>query len=43
VAAALRLLADRGRKAGVIAAVTPAVLGRAEAVLDHLARACLAT
>lgn len=37
VAAALRLLADRGRKTGVIAAVTPAVLGRAEAVLDHLA------
>lgn len=36
VAAALRLLADRGRTAGVIAAVTPAVLGRAEAVLDHL-------
>ncbi|MFI9588571.1 radical SAM protein [Streptomyces sp. NPDC052236] len=37
VAAALRLLADRGRKTGVIAAVTPAVIGRAEAVLDHLA------
>lgn len=37
VAAALRLLADHGRTAGVIAAVTPAVLGRAEAVLDHLA------
>lgn len=37
VAAALRLLAARGRTAGVIAAVTPAVLGRAEAVLDHLA------
>jgi uncharacterized protein len=37
VAAALRLLANRGRTAGVIAAVTPAVLGRAEAVLDHLA------
>ncbi|MGZ0198771.1 radical SAM protein [Streptomyces sp. RM1] len=37
VAAALRLLAERGRKTGVIAAVTPAVLGRAEAVLDHLA------
>ncbi|GAA1468154.1 radical SAM protein [Nocardiopsis exhalans] len=37
VAAALRLLADRGRTAGVIAAVTPAVLGRAETVLDHLA------
>ncbi|MFE7269406.1 radical SAM protein [Streptomyces sp. NPDC057623] len=37
VAAALRLLAARGRKAGVIAAVTPSVLGRATAVLDHLA------
>nr|WP_227457249.1 radical SAM protein [Micromonospora purpureochromogenes] len=37
VAAALRILADCGRKAGVIAAVTPTVLGRAEAVLDHLA------
>ena len=37
VAAALRLLAERGRKTGVIAAVTPAVLGRAEAVLDHVA------
>ncbi|MFD6347369.1 radical SAM protein [Streptomyces roseolus] len=37
VAAALRLLAARGRKAGVIAAVTPALLGRAEDVLDHLA------
>ncbi|MBH1937469.1 radical SAM protein [Streptomyces sp. AV19] len=37
VAAALRLLAERGRRAGVIAAVTPAVLGRAEAVLDHIA------
>ncbi|WP_198535462.1 radical SAM/SPASM domain-containing protein [Streptomyces caatingaensis] len=37
VAAALRLLARRGRRAGVIAAVTPAVLGRAEAVLDHIA------
>lgn len=37
VAAALRLLAARGRKAGVIAAVTPAVLGRAARVLDHLA------
>ncbi|QFQ99291.1 radical SAM protein [Streptomyces phaeolivaceus] len=33
---ALRLLGSRGRKVGVIAAVTPAVLGRAEAVLDHL-------
>lgn len=37
VTAALRLLANRGRAAGVIAAVTPAILGRAEAVLDHLA------
>ncbi|WP_434596642.1 radical SAM protein [Streptomyces sp. A5-4] len=37
VAAALDLLAERGRSVGVIAAVTPAVLGRAEAVLDHLA------
>lgn len=37
VAAALALLAERDRKTGVIAAVTPAVLGRAEAVLDHLA------
>ncbi|GED88615.1 hypothetical protein ACFC08_38920 [Streptomyces sp. NPDC056112] len=32
---ALRLLGSRGRKVGVIAAVTPAVLGRAEAVLDR--------
>jgi uncharacterized protein len=37
VAAALRLLAERGWAAGVIAAVTPAVLGRAETVLDHIA------
>jgi uncharacterized protein len=37
VVSALRLLARRGRAAGVIAAVTPAVLGRAEAVLDHIA------
>jgi uncharacterized protein len=37
VAAALELLAARGRHAGIIAAVTRAVLGRAEAVLDHLA------
>ncbi|MEU3077797.1 radical SAM/SPASM domain-containing protein [Streptomyces laurentii] len=36
-AAALRLLAARGWKAGVIAAVTPAVVGRAEEVVDHLA------
>ncbi|MFG3056900.1 radical SAM protein [Kitasatospora sp. NPDC048239] len=37
VARALNLLAERGRSVGVIAAVTSAVLGRAEAVLDHLA------
>ncbi len=37
VTAALRLLTERGRSTGVIAAVTPAILGRAEAVLDHLA------
>lgn len=37
VAAALNLLAERGRSVGVIAAVTPAVLDRAEEVLDHLA------
>ncbi|MFF8618207.1 radical SAM protein, partial [Streptomyces sp. NPDC015350] len=37
VAAALRLLAARGWEAGVIAAVTPAVVGRAGKVLDHLA------
>ncbi|MEV0188394.1 radical SAM protein [Kitasatospora purpeofusca] len=37
VAAALELLAGRGRKVGVITTVTPAVLGRAEQVLDHLA------
>lgn len=36
VAASLDLLAERGRSVGVIAAVTPAVLGRAEEVLDHL-------
>ncbi|PYC69175.1 radical SAM protein [Streptomyces tateyamensis] len=37
VARALNLLAERGRSVGVIAAVTPAVIGRAEEVLDHLA------
>nr|BEK67488.1 hypothetical protein KPHV_47150 [Kitasatospora purpeofusca] len=37
VAATLELLAERGRKVGVITTVTPAVLGRAEQVLDHLA------
>lgn len=37
VAESLGLLARRGKRAGVICAVTPAVLGRAEAVLDHLA------
>lgn len=36
VADTLGLLAKRGRKVGVIAAVTPRVLGRAEAVLDHV-------
>ncbi|MER7702355.1 radical SAM protein [Kitasatospora sp. NPDC097605] len=37
VVQALELLAARGRKVGVITTVTPAVLGRAEQVLDHLA------
>lgn len=37
VAAALELLAERGRPVGVIAAVTPQLLGRAADVLDHLA------
>ncbi|MEV0963703.1 radical SAM protein [Streptomyces sp. NPDC049910] len=37
VAAALELLSQRDRHVGVIAAVTPAVLGRAEEVLEHLA------
>ncbi len=37
VARALCLLGQRGRKVGVITAVTPRALGRAEAVLDHLA------
>lgn len=37
VAKSLELLAGRGRRIGVIAAVTPAVLDRAEQVLDHLA------
>ncbi|MEV4560888.1 radical SAM protein [Kitasatospora sp. NPDC049285] len=37
VARALKLLGERDRHVGVIAAVTPAVLGRAGAVLDHLA------
>lgn len=37
VVAALRLLADRGRQVGIIAVVTPRVLGRAAEVLDHLA------
>ncbi|MGF6889391.1 uncharacterized protein ABIA39_008856 [Nocardia sp. GAS34] len=36
IVAALDRCAARGRRVGVIAAVTPAVLGRAEAVLDHL-------
>lgn len=38
VAAALRLLAARGRHVGVISVVTSAVLGRAAEILDHLAR-----
>ncbi|MFE9575326.1 radical SAM protein [Nocardia sp. NPDC006044] len=37
VAAALERLALRGRKVGIITAVTPRVLGRAETVLDHIA------
>jgi uncharacterized protein len=37
VVRALRLLAERGRKVGVITAVTPRVITRPEAVLDHLA------
>lgn len=37
VASALRLLAARGWAAGVIAAVTPAVLGRAGEIIDHIA------
>ncbi len=37
VASALGLLASRGWSAGVIAAVTPAMLGRAETVMDHIA------
>lgn len=36
-AAALHLLAARGRTAGIITVVTPRVLGRADEVLDHLA------
>lgn len=36
VADALRLLARRGRKVGIITAVTPRVLGRAEEVMDNL-------
>lgn len=36
--AALELLAERDRTAGVITVVTPAVLGRAEDVLEHLCR-----
>ncbi|MFJ7904019.1 radical SAM protein [Streptomyces sp. NPDC096198] len=34
---ALRLLGRRGRKVGVVCAVTPYVLGRASEVMDHLA------
>ncbi|MDT0453762.1 radical SAM/SPASM domain-containing protein [Streptomyces hesseae] len=37
VIAALGLLSDRGRQAGIITTVTPAVLGRPAEVLDHLA------
>ncbi|MFG1793979.1 radical SAM protein [Nocardia sp. NPDC049149] len=37
VATALERLAARGRKVGIITAVTPRVLGRASVVLDHLA------
>ncbi|MHA7956290.1 radical SAM protein [Streptomyces sp. L500] len=37
VVAALHLLAGRGRQAGIITTVTPAVLGRPAEVLDHLA------
>ncbi|MBT0774150.1 radical SAM protein [Kineosporia sp. J2-2] len=37
VRAALEFLARRGRQVGLIAAVTPPLLGRAEEVLDHLA------
>ncbi|MGW3498598.1 radical SAM protein [Streptomyces sp. NPDC001020] len=34
---ALNLLAERGRPCGVVTVVTPAVLGRAAAVIDHIA------
>jgi uncharacterized protein len=37
IAAALDLLASCGRTCGIVTAVTPAVLGRAEEVIDHLA------
>ncbi|MEW1719740.1 SPASM domain-containing protein [Streptomyces sp. NPDC093109] len=37
IAAALDLLAARGRTCGIVTAVTPAALGRAEEVIDHLA------
>jgi uncharacterized protein len=37
VTRALHLLAERGRRVGVITAVTPRLLGRAEAIIDHLA------
>ncbi|MFF2226945.1 radical SAM protein [Streptomyces globisporus] len=38
VAAALDLLHTRGRTCGIVTVVTPAVLGRAAKILDHLAR-----
>ncbi|MFB7108684.1 radical SAM protein [Streptomyces sp. NPDC056291] len=34
---ALNLLAERGRTCGIVTVVTPAVLGRAAAVIDHIA------
>ncbi|MEU2026215.1 radical SAM protein [Streptomyces sp. NPDC016469] len=34
---ALNLLADRGRTCGIVTVVTPAVLGRAAKVIDHIA------
>jgi uncharacterized protein len=37
VVTALELLGRRGRRVGIISAVTPKILGRAAAVLDHLA------
>ncbi|MFI6089519.1 radical SAM protein [Streptomyces sp. NPDC051218] len=37
IARALNLLAERGRTCGIITVVTPAVLGRAAEVIDHIA------